>query len=74
MIEKLTARESQILTLIAEGMSNKLIGQKLFISESTVENHVHNIYRKLAISNRAQATAYVFNEKMTVNNKVERKI
>jgi len=60
MLPELTDRENQILKLIADGLTNREISCRLFISESTVENHIHHIYAKLGISNRAQATAYVF--------------
>jgi DNA-binding NarL/FixJ family response regulator len=55
----LTNRQKQVLMLIADGCSNKQISQRLSISESTVENHVHHVYKKLKLSNRAQAVAYV---------------
>lgn len=60
MIDKLSERETQILKLIANGLTNKIIARHLLITESTVENHIHNIYKKLDIENRAQATAYAF--------------
>ena len=56
----LTERETQILKLIANGLTNKGIACFLQITESTVENHIHHIYWKLDITNRAQATAYAF--------------
>ena len=51
----LTDREQQILMLIAQGCTNREISRLLSISESTAENHIHHIYTKLRISNRAQA-------------------
>ena len=60
MHPELTARESEVLEQIAFGFTNKEISRKLSISESTVENHIHHIYTKLGVSNRAQAVAYVF--------------
>jgi ATP/maltotriose-dependent transcriptional regulator MalT len=56
----LTDREAQILKLIASGLTNREISSSLSISESTVENHIHHIYAKLGISNRAQAVAHAF--------------
>jgi len=56
----LTVREEQILKLIAQGFSNREISTLLSISESTAENHIHHIYTKLRISNRAQAVAHAF--------------
>jgi DNA-binding NarL/FixJ family response regulator len=60
MLSLLTDREEQILKLIAYGLTNRGISCELFISESTVENHIHHIYAKLGVSNRAQAVAYAF--------------
>jgi two-component system, NarL family, nitrate/nitrite response regulator NarL len=51
----LTARETQILKLIQEGMSNKMISRTLGIGLATVKNHVHNILLKLGIQRRAEA-------------------
>lgn len=59
ILASLSDREKQVLVLIAEGMTNKEISAHLTISESTVENHTHQIYKKLRVSNRAQAVAYV---------------
>lgn len=55
----LTARELEILTLIDEGLSNREIAGRLFISVPTVKSHVHNILRKLGASRRGQAAARV---------------
>lgn len=60
MLPALTAREQQILNLIAEGLTNRQISSSLIISESTVENHIHHIFVKLGISNRAQAAVHAF--------------
>lgn len=56
----LTAREIEVLELIAEGMINKEIARKLYISEKTVKNHVSNIFKKLNVSDRTQAAIYAF--------------
>jgi len=53
----LTAREQQIVELIAEGLSNKEIGGRLYIEVATVKNHVHNILEKLQVSRRGEAVA-----------------
>lgn len=53
----LTRRESEIVSLIDEGMSNKEIGRKLRIGTTTVKNHVHHILEKLHVTRRAQAAA-----------------
>jgi HD-GYP domain-containing protein (c-di-GMP phosphodiesterase class II) len=52
----LTARESEVLGLLAQGMANKSIGKQLQISPKTVSNHVEHIYAKLGVTNRAGAT------------------
>jgi DNA-binding NarL/FixJ family response regulator len=54
----LTKRETDVLTLLAEGMSNEQIAGRLFISPRTAEHHVSNILAKLGLANRAEATAY----------------
>jgi DNA-binding NarL/FixJ family response regulator len=54
----LTRRESEILQLVADGLSNKEIATELTITEGTVKNHVHNALEKLHLTNRTQAAAY----------------
>ena len=56
----LTARELEVLELIAEGLINKEIAKRLYISEKTVKNHVSNIFRKINVSDRTQAAIYAF--------------
>ena len=56
----LSRRESEVLTLVAAGKSNRMIAAELFISEKTVARHVSNIFTKLRLSSRAEATAYAF--------------
>lgn len=55
----LTPRELEVLRLVADGLSNKEIAAKLFITEGTVKNHVHNALEKLQLENRTQAAAYI---------------
>jgi DNA-binding NarL/FixJ family response regulator len=52
---ELTEREREVLTLMAKGVSNKDIAEKLFISMKTVSNHITNIFSKLQVADRAQA-------------------
>jgi DNA-binding NarL/FixJ family response regulator len=54
----LTAREHQILELIAEGLTNRQIGIRLHLAEKTVKNHVTTLLRKLGFVRRAEAAAY----------------
>jgi DNA-binding NarL/FixJ family response regulator len=55
---RLTAREREILGLIAEGLANADIGERLRISEKTVRNHVSNLFDKLGVWTRAQAIVF----------------
>lgn len=49
-----------MLRLVAAGMTNKAIGNRLFISEKTVDRHVGNIFGKLDVPSRAAATAFAY--------------
>ncbi|WP_372025351.1 response regulator [Rhodococcus sp. NyZ502] len=55
--EALTARESELLSLLAEGMTNRELGKALFISEATVKTHLGHIYAKLGVDNRSAAVS-----------------
>lgn len=57
---ELSAREHEILGLVAGGQSNRQIANELTISVRTVERHIANLYRKINVHNRAAATAYAF--------------
>jgi DNA-binding CsgD family transcriptional regulator len=57
--DRLTAREAEILRLVAHGHTNKEIAAELFLSVHTVERHVQNSYRKIGARNRADASTYV---------------
>ena len=63
--EPLTARELEVLDLIAEGLSNQDIAARLVISERTVRNHVGSILAKLHLANRTQATLYALRKGLT---------
>jgi len=54
----MTLREREVIALIAEGMSNKEIAQRLHISADTVKSHVRNVMEKLALHSRLQIAAY----------------
>lgn len=58
--ESLTAREFEILDLVKKGALNKEIAVQLFISIETVKKHLKNIYSKLNVRNRIEATLIVF--------------
>jgi ATP/maltotriose-dependent transcriptional regulator MalT len=55
MPDALSEREVEVLSLVAAGLSNRDIGQRLFISEKTVKTHLSNIMGKLGVVNRTQA-------------------
>jgi len=57
MVEPLSEREREVLQLIAEGLTNRQIAQKLFLSPNTIRVHASNIYAKLGVHNRTQAAA-----------------
>ena len=56
----MTARERDVLQLIAKGYENQRIADELFISLKTVKTHVSNILAKLQVSDRTQAAVYAF--------------
>lgn len=56
----LTPRELEILELIAEGISNREISEKLFLSLHTIKNHIHKILHKLQVHRRADAVKYAY--------------
>jgi DNA-binding NarL/FixJ family response regulator len=56
----LSRREGEVLTLLAAGKTNRAIAGALFISQKTVARHVSNIFAKLRLSSRAEATAYAY--------------
>jgi DNA-binding NarL/FixJ family response regulator len=53
----LTAREAEVLSLVAAGRTNRQIGSELYVSEKTASVHVSNILRKLGVSSRVEAAA-----------------
>ncbi|QYJ04419.1 response regulator transcription factor [Nocardioides panacisoli] len=61
---KLTARESEVLLLVAGGLSNREIGLKLGIAENTAKNHVRNLLEKLRLRSRTEAAMYAVREKL----------
>jgi two-component system response regulator DegU len=73
--EALTDREIEVLKVLCEGLSNKEIGKKLFISEPTVRHHLSSIYSKLYIKDRLNLIIYAYqnniagqNQQMSTNN------
>jgi DNA-binding NarL/FixJ family response regulator len=60
----MTAREIQVLRLVAQGETNRSIGTTLGLSERTVDRHVSNILAKLDVSSRTEATALAFRSQL----------
>ena len=58
----LTARETEVLRLVAKGLSYKQIAERLVLSHRTVQNHVHNTLRKLQLHNRVQLTRWAIDQ------------
>lgn len=54
-IDTLTTRETEVLSLVAQGSNNQEIAEKLFVREVTVKTHMNNVFKKLNVSNRTQA-------------------
>jgi DNA-binding NarL/FixJ family response regulator len=62
--QPLTARECEILRLVATGATNKAIAERLILSDKTVARHVSNIFGKLGVSSRSAATAYAYENQL----------
>jgi two-component system nitrate/nitrite response regulator NarL len=63
----LSDREKEIVQLVAQGFRNREIGEKLFISEQTVKNHLHNIFDKLGVSDRLELALYAIHHRLIDN-------
>jgi len=61
-VEALTPREAEVLELVSRGLTNREIGERLYISVYTVKNHLRNILEKLHLKNRAEAAAFAVKE------------
>jgi DNA-binding NarL/FixJ family response regulator len=69
LVEPLTDREREVLGLLAQGMSNKEIGTKLFITERTARTYVSNILGKLGLASRTQAALWAVEHKTAQSSK-----
>ena len=63
----LTRRECEVLTLVADGHSNREIGERLYISDRTVARHLTNIFHKIGVTSRTQAARYAIQHGLTVS-------
>ena len=61
---RLTERELEVLKLVAQGLNNREIAKRLFISENTVKNHVRNMLEKLHVHSRMEAVLYAMRENL----------
>jgi len=59
-IATLTPREREVIALVSEGLKNKIIAERLFISETTVTHHLSSIYSKLGVSDRLELVIFAF--------------
>lgn len=59
---ELTEREQELLAYMADGLSNKTIAEKMFISENTVKYHIRNVLQKFGVQNRTEAVAYAIRQ------------
>jgi len=64
----LSRREEEVAALVARGMSNRQIAQELFLSESTIENHVSKILRKLELTSRTEIAAWATQRRLLAPN------
>jgi len=60
----LSSREREIVALVAQGFKNKEMAEKMFISEQTVKNHLHNIFDKLGVSDRLELALYAIHNNL----------
>src|SRR5438067_8008009 len=63
----LSQREREIVQLVAQGFKNKEMAEKMFISEQTVKNHLHNIFDKLGVSDRLELALYAIHKGLHLN-------
>jgi two-component system nitrate/nitrite response regulator NarL len=61
---QLSQREREIIVLIAQGYKNKEIAEKMFITEQTVKNHLHNVFDKLGVSDRLELALYAIHNSL----------
>ncbi len=61
---QLSQREREIIILIAQGYKNKEIAEKMFITEQTVKNHLHNVFDKLGVSDRLELALYAIHNSL----------
>lgn len=65
--DRLTSRETEVLRLIAQGMSNTEIARHLHITEATVKTHINNLFAKTGVRDRAQAVTYAYRHRLAIS-------
>jgi DNA-binding NarL/FixJ family response regulator len=65
----LSQREREIVSLVAQGYKNREMAEKMFISEQTVKNHLHNIFDKLGVSDRLELALYAIHKGLHLVNR-----
>ncbi|MBV8810393.1 MAG: response regulator transcription factor [Acidobacteriaceae bacterium] len=65
---QLSTREREIIVLIAQGYKNKEIAEKMFITEQTVKNHLHNVFDKLGVSDRLELALYAIHNSLHMHS------
>jgi DNA-binding NarL/FixJ family response regulator len=65
----LTERETEVLRLMAEGLSNRNIAGRLFVTEATVKTHVNNVFGKLDVNDRAAAVAWAYRSGLAITGR-----
>ena len=63
-VSPLSIREKQVVSLVSQGYRNKEIAERMFISEQTVKNHLHNIFDKLGVSDRLELALYAIHKNL----------
>jgi DNA-binding NarL/FixJ family response regulator len=64
----LSSRERQVVELVSQGFKNREIAQRMFISEQTVKNHLHNIFDKLGVSDRLELALYAIHKNLQTSS------
>ena len=68
---QLSQREREIIILIAQGYKNKEIAEKMFITEQTVKNHLHNVFDKLGVSDRLELALYAIHNSLHLKAEIQ---